>query len=302
MNVLDVVFQYFEHRIPPSSPNPEEDVYNMRYRNRYFSLFPEDLNKDYNPYDFIEEPVEPRSFRKILTGLIGWTVIIPFILFLLLYQKNIETLSSLVVDRQSLSTLVIKTKLDSADGELHNRAIKAINEYLTTSYVEGGLTLAGASEIYRTVQSDLLDAHVRIKDFNTGKTYSFGQPPTDEKPYVTLVPFDATGLQKITMEISMPVDVVAASLQEAMKESGGEAFLVDERGKVLFATDPSLAIENSDFEQIKAGLAHADLHVMDDKLADNKNGVFRTAVKLNQTEYYLIFGSSRKSVERGLDF
>ena len=98
MNVLDVVFQYFEHRIPPSSPNPEEDVYNMRYRNRYFSLFPEDLNKDYNPYDFIEEPVEPRSFRKILTGLIGWTVIIPFILFLLLYQKNIETLSSLVVD------------------------------------------------------------------------------------------------------------------------------------------------------------------------------------------------------------
>ena len=167
MNVLDVVFQYFEHRIPPSSPNPEEDVYNMRYRNRYFSLFPEDLNKDYNPYDFIEEPVEPRSFRKILTGLIGWTVIIPFILFLLLYQKNIETLSSLFVDRQSLSTLVIKTKLDSADGELHNRAIKAINEYLTTSYVEGGLTLAGASEIYRTVQSDLLDAHVRIKDFNT---------------------------------------------------------------------------------------------------------------------------------------
>ena len=88
MNVLDVVFQYFEHRIPPSSPNPEEDVYNMRYRNRYFSLFPEDLNKDYNPYDFIEEPVEPRSFRKILTGLIGWTVIIPFILFLLLYQKK----------------------------------------------------------------------------------------------------------------------------------------------------------------------------------------------------------------------
>lgn len=293
MNVLDVVFQYFEHRIPPSSPNPEEDVYNMRYRNRYFSLFPEDLNKDYNPYDFIEEPVEPRSFRKILTGLIGWTVIIPFILFLLLYQKNIETLSSLVVDRQSLSTLVIKTKLDSADGELHNRAIKAINEYLTTSYVEGGLTLAGASEIYRTVQSDLLDAHVRIKDFNTGKTYSFGQPPTDEKPYVTLVPFDATGLQKITMEISMPVDVVAASLREAMKESGGEAFLVDERGKVLFATDPSLAIENSDFEQIKAGLAHADLHVMDDKLADNKNGVFRTAVKLNQTEYYLIFDQSK---------
>ena len=293
MNVLDVVFQYFEHRIPPSSPNPEEDVYNMRYRNRYFSLFPEDLNKDYNPYDFIEEPVEPRSFRKILTGLIGWTVIIPFILFLLLYQKNIETLSSLVVDRQSLSTLVIKTKLDSADGELHNRAIKAINEYLTTSYVEGGLTPAGASEIYRTVQSDLLDAHVRIKDFNTGKTYSFGQPPTDEKPYVTLVPFDATGLQKITMEISMPVDVVAASLREAMKESGGEAFLVDERGKVLFATDPSLAIENSDFEQIKAGLAHADLHVMDDKLADNKNGVFRTAVKLNQTEYYLIFDQSK---------
>ena len=54
MNVLDVVSQYFEHRIPPSSPNPEEDVYNMRYRNRYFSLFPEDLNKDYNPYDFIE--------------------------------------------------------------------------------------------------------------------------------------------------------------------------------------------------------------------------------------------------------
>lgn len=39
---------------------------------------------------------------------------------------------------------------------------------------------------------------------------------------------------------------------------------------MLFATDPSLAIENSDFEQIKAGLAHADLHVMDDKLADNK--------------------------------
>ena len=75
MNVLDVVFQYFEHRIPPSSPNPEEDVYNMRYRNRYFSLFPEDLNKDYNPYDFIEEPVEPRSFRKILKGLIGWTVV-----------------------------------------------------------------------------------------------------------------------------------------------------------------------------------------------------------------------------------
>lgn len=39
MNVLDAVFKYFEHRIPPSSPNPEEDVYNMRYRNRYFSLF-----------------------------------------------------------------------------------------------------------------------------------------------------------------------------------------------------------------------------------------------------------------------
>ena len=58
MNVLDVVFQYFEHRIPPSSPNPEEDVYNMRYRNRNFSLFPEDLNKDYNPYDFILKVVE----------------------------------------------------------------------------------------------------------------------------------------------------------------------------------------------------------------------------------------------------
>lgn len=128
MNVLDAVFKYWEQRVPPSNPNPEEDVYNMRYRNRYFSLFPEDLNEDYNPYDFIEEPVEPRSFRKILTGLIGWTVVIPFILFLLLYQKNIETLSSLVVDRQSLSTLLIKTKLDSADTHYHNLAAGAVNE------------------------------------------------------------------------------------------------------------------------------------------------------------------------------
>ncbi len=293
MNVLDAVFKYWEQRVPPSNPNPEEDVYNMRYRNRYFSLFPEDLNEDYNPYDFIEEPVEPRSFRKILTGLIGWTVVIPFILFLLLYQKNIETLSSLVVDRQSLSTLLIKTKLDSADTHYHNLAAGAVNEFLAASRLDGGLTASEANGIYQRVQPDLPEARVRIKDSGTGVIHSFGGEGVDALPYVTLLPFDAAGLAKIAMEISMPVASVAALIGEAVKGSGAEAFLLDAKGSVLWATDAALSIDGKDFEQIKAGLEHADLHLMDDKLADKTNGVFRTAVKLNQTDYYLVFDQSK---------
>lgn len=293
MNVLDAVFKYWEQRIPPSNPNPEEDVYNMRYRNRYFSLFPEDLNEDYNPYDFIEEPVEPRSFRKILTGLIGWTVVIPFILFLLLYQKNIETLSSLVVDRQSLSTLLIKTKLDSANSQYHNLAVRAVNEYLARPHSKVGLTASEANGIYRMLQPVLPDARVRVQDFGTGVVYSFGGERSDSLSYITLLPFDAAGLSKVAMEISMPVASVATLITEALKGSGAEAFLLDSKGSLLWTSDVSLSIDDKDFEQIKAGLAHADLHLMDDKLADKTNGVFRTAVKLNQTDYYLVFDQSK---------
>lgn len=255
MNVLDAVFKYLEHRIPPSNPNPEEDVYNMRYRNRYFSLFPEDLNEDYDPYDFIEEPVEPRSFRKILTGLIGWTVVLPFILFLLLYQKNIETLSSLVVDRQSLSTLLIKMKLDSVDSSLHSLSIKALNDYLSHSHGDGGLSAADARGMYQTVRARFPNARMRIKDLKTSNIYSF-EPEAWKAvpPHVTILPFNETGLQEITMEISLPVDSLAAVIGSAVKGTGAEAFLVDDSGRVLYATDPSLPFDLPDFGQIKKGL------------------------------------------------
>lgn len=293
MNVLDAVFKYWEQRVPPSNPNPEEDVYNMRYRNRYFSLFPEDLNEDYNPYDFIEEPVEPRSFRKILTGLIGWTVVIPFILFLLLYQKNIETLSSLVVDRQSLSTLLIKTKLDSADTHYHNLAAGAVNEFLAASRLDGGLTASEANGIYQRVQPDLPEARVRIKDSGTGVIHSFGGEGVDALPYVTLLPFDAAVLRRSPWKQHARRFCGRLDRRRRCKGSGAEAFLLDAKGSVLWATDAALSIDGKDFEQIKAGLEHADLHLMDDKLADKTNGVFRTAVKLNQTDYYLVFDQSK---------
>lgn len=109
----DVLLRFFDFQSGKKVERREEDVYDMKYRYRYFSIFPEDLNADYDPYNFIEEPVEPRSFRKMLTRLIGWTVAIPFVLFLLLYQNNSSSISSLFEERQSYLTQLIQSDLES---------------------------------------------------------------------------------------------------------------------------------------------------------------------------------------------
>ena len=49
-------------------------------------LFPDNLYQDFDPYLFVEEPVEPKSFRKLLTSALLWCVMIPLFIMLIVHQ------------------------------------------------------------------------------------------------------------------------------------------------------------------------------------------------------------------------
>lgn len=92
----------------------EEDVHDTLYQHRNIELFPKDLNKDYNPWDFYDEPVEPKSFRNQITSALAWTVGVPLVLFLVLQQESMKRTTSMLDEREHIILAAVESSAVAA--------------------------------------------------------------------------------------------------------------------------------------------------------------------------------------------
>lgn len=92
----------------------EEDVHDTLYQHRNIELFPKDLNKDYNPWDFYDEPVEPKSFRNQITSALAWTVGVPLVLFLVLQQESMKRTTSMLDQREHVILAAVESSAVAA--------------------------------------------------------------------------------------------------------------------------------------------------------------------------------------------
>lgn len=159
----------------------------MKYRYRYFSIFPEDLNADYDPYNFIEEPVEPRSFRKMLTRLIGWTVAIPFVLFLLLYQNNSSSISSLFEERQSYLTQLIQSDLESTF-----QAYETLFQASQATPNKDASPEVQVADLYLSISQQLPIAQVAVVDSLERSVITYPVLPVEASAMKDLIPLDVS--------------------------------------------------------------------------------------------------------------
>lgn len=119
------IFDWFRSRTRQRSREArEEDVRDTLYQHRNIELFPKDLNADYNPWDFYDEPVEPKSFRNQITSALAWTVGVPLLLFLVLQQESMKRTTAMLDQREQ----IILKAVESSAAE----ALKALPRTLTT--------------------------------------------------------------------------------------------------------------------------------------------------------------------------
>lgn len=137
----------------------EQISVDARGRLRQISLFPEDLNKDFNPSNFYEERVEPKSFRNLVTNMLGWTVGIPLVLLLVIQQQNIEAFSSYLDREQRGFTEAVATRTGELLSILEGVADCAaeFNEMPEEVVVRLQGTLSSSLAVRRIVPPDEID-------------------------------------------------------------------------------------------------------------------------------------------------
>ena len=224
--MLEAFCRLVETRRPQSGRAREEDVCDMRYRYRNVSLFPEDLNADYDPYDFIEEPVEPRSFRAILTGILAWMVGIPFLIFLIVYQDGASSVSALLADRQVLMAKMVSRELQHRFESLSER----LEEVANTLDVADS---QAAQRFWQAARTQLPVAGVTLEHAaDPGRHLAKAGVPDEALPSVRL---DVVlGGERLRLVLFFPRDAFNGVFQEVTARSGAQVYLYDVHVRELF--------------------------------------------------------------------
>lgn len=272
-------------KLPPKTGNTErreEDVYDMKYRYRYFSIFPEDLNADYDPYNFIEEPVEPRSFRKILTRLIGWTVAIPFVLFLLLYQNNSSSISSLFDERQILITRLVQSDLESSF-----QAYSTLFQVNQSAKPRDRSPEVMVRDLYQTIFSRLPITQVELIDETNRRICAYPPRPRYGNGTKSQIGLDVFKDKTQVLRFWVPRSVVSSVVEKAIPESGARAYLFDSDQRLIYSSHNEDIAQHDDFRHIKSYLTDPKADVWLSSLIQY-GGTSRSAAKLNYPDWYLI--------------
>lgn len=305
MSVIDSFIDYFASRMPLPKEQREEDVYDMRYRYRNFSLFPEDLNADYDPYDFIEEPVEPKSFRKILTAVLGWTVLIPLILFFMLHQRHIETLSSLFDDRQLLIANLAKKEVEESLISLPTRVANIV--YLNLSaHKDDGHPNVSADALFTALNRTIPVRYMAVDDRRRGVRYVSGWPamagaasgkktPGEEADYF-VIERKSTGeavlgisvrepQDGLEIYVEVPLTLFQKLLGSALPETGLKAALYDQNGEVITANDEEAEPKPLDINKVKEKVTASGAVWATSPI--RHEAVDRACVKLDSVDWYI---------------
>lgn len=290
----DVLLRFFDFQSGKKVERREEDVYDMKYRYRYFSIFPEDLNADYDPYNFIEEPVEPRSFRKMLTRLIGWTVAIPFVLFLLLYQNNSSSISSLFEERQSYLTQLIQSDLESTF-----QAYETLFQASQATPNKDASPEVQVADLYLSISQQLPIAQVAVVDSLERSVITYPVLPVEASAMKDLIPLDVSRNQLKSIRFWLPRTVIATVVEKTIKASGAHAYLLDENQRLMYSSNGQTLATHGDLTLILDALAKPEAGVWLSSLIQY-GGTSRSATKLSFPEWYLIIDQSETILTKDL--
>lgn len=218
--------------MPPSTP--------------YFSIFPDDLNKDFDPNVFAEERVEPKSFRNIFTTTLLRTMCIPLTMMIIIHQQFISETNEWA-DQQQVE--ITKSWSSSIADELHEISLSASRlaampfpSAEQAAKVVYGPGIVNIRNFYRTESetdaSSLTNLRTTSEAIGTTRMFIPG----------------CSGEHCIELEID--ADAVLSSVWKEIPSKQIQGYLADEDGRVIYATSGSgdkRVLDSSIFDNLQKG-------------------------------------------------
>lgn len=213
------------------------------------SLFPIDLNEAYDPTLFVEQVVEPESFRNRFLKLLALTVSIPLILMLFLHYQFLQESTQRTNQRQQEITRTVANVLDEKLSSLRlrasllARALEASDAQQNTvmaSMVQAGLELSHFAD-----GAIVLDSNTGHPLFSTGNIRTLPDRMTVDDP-ASGVDEDggffigASGPEHVRTVLFRVAGPRLSQLVEQQAQAADlDFFVTDATGRILFGSDSS---------------------------------------------------------------
>lgn len=214
-----------------------------------FSIFPDDLNKDFDPNVFAEERVEPKSFRNVFTSTLLWTMFIPLVMMITIHQQFIAETNRWADQQQAEITAAWGTAISEEFRRIESSADRL-------AALPFGAAQRVAEELYGR-------GIVNVREIEPSSPTS--DPPSLKTLRAVRQPNDSTRIfipgcsSGHCIELEVDVGAVLSSVWKVLPSLQIEGFLLDPSGRVLYATSGSPASEIPDpslFEQMKKGVPY----------------------------------------------
>ena len=206
-------------------------------------LFPDDLYQDFDPYLFVEEPVEPKSFRKLLTSALLWCVMIPLFIMLIVHQQTMKRTVELADQQQ-----VDLTRMWAAAIDNELRSLQSVAASL--AYTEHPAATGAVAA--KTLPAHVLAIREKLKeDARTG--VRTGMSITGRPNLFVTGCSDAT-----CVELQIDPRSIGDNLWNRFSEESAVGHVLDDKGALLFTSDASFVKnfpDTSFHEHLKEGLS-----------------------------------------------
>lgn len=187
------------------------------------SLFPGDLNKDFDPTAFWEERVEPKSFRNVFITTLLWTMGIPLAAMILIHHRFITETNRWVDRQQADFTRVWAYSVEKELTDL--RDVAASLAAMPSDMVDRGLAamaMRGA-------------VGVRVKPASGSMEAFRSAPRADGKGRI----FVTGCARERCVELAFEADSIGSAFWERFPTKRMVGYLVDDYGRLLFSSDPA---------------------------------------------------------------
>lgn len=206
-------------------------------------LFPDDLYQDFDPYLFVEEPVEPKSFRKLLTSALLWCVMIPLFIMLIVHQQTMKRTVELADQQQVDLTRMWAAAIDNELRSLQSVAASlAYTEHPAATGAVAAKTLPAHVLAIREKPKEDARTGVRTGMSITGRPNLF-----------------VTGCSDATcVELQIDPRSIGDNLWNRFSEESAVGHVLDDKGALLFTSDASFVKnfpDTSFHEHLKEGLS-----------------------------------------------
>lgn len=214
-----------------------------------FSIFPDDLNKDFDPNVFAEERVEPKSFRNVFTSTLLWTMFIPLVMMITIHHQFISETNNWADQQQAEVTAAWGTSISEQFRSMELSASRlAALPFDAAQRVAEELYGRGIVNVHEISPSSLQSGPSASANLRTVR-----------RPDGSTRFFIAGCSANHCIEIEADAGAVLSSVWKVLPSQQIEGFLLDPSGQVLYTTNGSTEVVNPDpgiFEHVKNGVPY----------------------------------------------